>query len=234
MAKQILVNDETKHRSLAALAAHLDEKGRSVLFSNAEFMEYHKDEAVCSTGDVAQYLYCVVEGLVRVLHDDGIQRRILLMVLNAGCTFGYRPYFARHNCINTVTAVETVVLCRVPNEVIMDLMQGNHDFAQYMMEQLAQASCEVEQHYLKMSGKHLRGRLADTLLYLLKTVGTQRDLPMVGGGLKREDLADMSGMTVANAIRTLSSFASEGLIEIDKRTIWFCDIPALKRISQME
>jgi hypothetical protein len=41
----------------------------------------------------------------------------------------------------------------------------------------------------------------------------------------------MSNMTTSNAIRTLSSFAQEGLIVIDGRKIKFVDCDALKVIS---
>ena len=41
--------------------------------------------------------------------------------------------------------------------------------------------------------------------------------------MAREDLANMSNMTTSNAIRTLSQFASEGIISLDGRKIKMLD-----------
>ena len=48
--------------------------------------------------------------------------------------------------------------------------------------------------------------------------------------LPREDLANMSNMTTSNAIRTLSQFAQEGLVDVDGRHIKILDEKALERI----
>ena len=50
--------------------------------------------------------------------------------------------------------------------------------------------------------------------------------------LSREDLANLSNMTTSNAIRTLSSFATENLIAIDGRHIKILEEAKLHRISK--
>jgi len=52
--------------------------------------------------------------------------------------------------------------------------------------------------------------------------------------LKRSDLAALANMTTANAIRVLSSFANENLIDINKREIKINDLKALKEISAFD
>jgi len=51
--------------------------------------------------------------------------------------------------------------------------------------------------------------------------------------LSREDVANLSNMTTSNAIRTLSSFAQEGVIAIDGRKIKILDLQKLERISDL-
>jgi CRP-like cAMP-binding protein len=51
--------------------------------------------------------------------------------------------------------------------------------------------------------------------------------------LSREDVANLSNMTTSNAIRTLSTFAQEGVIAIDGRKIRILDLPKLERISEL-
>ena len=47
----------------------------------------------------------------------------------------------------------------------------------------------------------------------------------------REDMASLSNMTTSNAIRTLASFADEGLIEVHGRQIKILDFGGLMRVS---
>jgi len=51
--------------------------------------------------------------------------------------------------------------------------------------------------------------------------------------LSREDIANLSNMTTSNAIRTLSTFASEGVISIDGRKIKILDKVRLDRVSKL-
>jgi len=47
-----------------------------------------------------------------------------------------------------------------------------------------------------------------------------------------EDLAHLSNMTTSNAIRTLSGFADENLVEIHGRKIVILDMKQLEEISE--
>jgi CRP-like cAMP-binding protein len=75
--------------------------------------------------------------------------------------------------------------------------------------------------------------LAETLINLKKTYGFEGDGATIAMYMAREDLANMSNMTTSNAIRTLSQFASEGLISLDGRKIKLLDELELTRISRM-
>jgi CRP-like cAMP-binding protein len=90
-----------------------------------------------------------------------------------------------------------------------------------------------ESRTVNLTQKHIRGRLAETLLTLKQTYGMDEDGVTIAMYMAREDLANMSNMTTSNAIRTLSQFASEGIISLDGRKIKLLDISELTRISRL-
>ena len=49
--------------------------------------------------------------------------------------------------------------------------------------------------------------------------------------LTREDLANLSNMTTANAIRTLSNFATEGIVGLNGKKIKIIDKEKLEQIN---
>lgn len=84
---------------------------------------------------------------------------------------------------------------------------------------------------VSLTQKHIRGRLADSLLFLRKTYGVEEDGATLSIKVSREDLAGLSNMTTSNAIRTLSGFASENLLEVSGRSIKIINSEALQKIS---
>ncbi|MGL5691579.1 MAG: helix-turn-helix domain-containing protein, partial [Bacteroidales bacterium] len=85
---------------------------------------------------------------------------------------------------------------------------------------------------VNLTQKHIRGRLAEALLFLLENYGLEDDESTIAIYLSREDLASLSNMTTSNAIRTLTIFSNEGLIAVDGRKIKLLDIDQLKRVSR--
>jgi len=84
-----------------------------------------------------------------------------------------------------------------------------------------------------LTQKHIRGRLAESLLFLKDTYGYEEDNCTLKVYLSREDIANLSNMTTSNAIRTLSTFSNERVIAIDGRRIKILDLPKLERISDL-
>ncbi|MGL5619515.1 MAG: Crp/Fnr family transcriptional regulator, partial [Tannerellaceae bacterium] len=84
---------------------------------------------------------------------------------------------------------------------------------------------------VNLTQKHIRGRLAEALLFLKDSYGVEEDGATLSIYLAREDIANLSNMTTSNAIRTLSNFVTENLITIDGRKIKIIDEDQLRKIS---
>ena len=102
-----------------------------------------------------------------------------------------------------------------------------------MMLALAKDLAVAELQTINLTQKHIRGRLAESLLTIKKNYGLDEDGCTLAMFMSREDLANMSNMTTSNAIRTLSAFAQEKLIGLDGRKIKLIQAEELERISQM-
>ena len=102
-----------------------------------------------------------------------------------------------------------------------------------MMVIMAKNLAFSELQTVNLTQKHIRGRLAESLLTLKNKYGVDDDGVTISMYMSREDLANLSNMTTSNAIRTLSQFASEGIVGIDGRKIKLLNEPALTRISRL-
>ena len=86
---------------------------------------------------------------------------------------------------------------------------------------------------VSLTQKHIRARLAESLLILRDTYGFETDGKTLKVMLSREDFASMSNMTTSNAIRTLSGLASEGVISLTGRKVVIMDETYLEHISEL-
>jgi CRP-like cAMP-binding protein len=138
------------------------------------------------------------------------------------------------DCHSTAaTAIEPTVLYFVERDAFLKVIQKNISFCYAVLVAMSKDLGISETQTVNLTQKHIRGRLAETLLTLCKTYGMEGDGVTIAMYMAREDLANMSNMTTSNAIRTLSQFASEGLIGLDGRKIKVLDESELTRISRL-
>ena len=125
------------------------------------------------------------------------------------------------------------VVYRVRREAFIKLVQQNNEFCFAVLLAMAKDLAISESQTVNLTQKHIRGRLAESLITLKRTYGLDEDGATIAMYMAREDLANMSNMTTSNAIRTLSQFATEGLIALDGRKIQILDEEELTRISRL-
>ena len=119
------------------------------------------------------------------------------------------------------------------SEIFTRLVRENGQFCYQVMLTMAKDLAISEIQTVNLTQKHIRGRLAESILHLRSNYGLEADGKTLAMRIPREDLANMSNMITSNAIRTLSQFAQEGLIEIDGRTIRLLNEKELERISRL-
>lgn len=218
-------------RSLKGLWELLDADERQFLINNLRVERFKKNEIIYKEGDQPTNLLCLLSGKVKI-YREGLGGRILInRVLRAVQYFGYRASMAGEAYITSAAAFEESVIVIVPMLALYHLMDSNTRLCHFFMHALAADLGKADQRVVSITQKHVRGRLAETLLDLLDVYGYGNDGETLGLHITREDMANLSNMTTSNAIRTLSAFADEGLVEVHGRFIKLIDVEALQSIS---
>ncbi len=202
------------------------------LRANLTLQSYKKNTVVYDYGDVPQYMYCLLRGKAKVVRQGIGKRPQIVRAMKPVDYFGYRAFFARENYRTVGATLEDSVICLIPMPLIEHWMQTNIALSNFFVHILSVYLGYSDQRLVTLTQKHIRGRLADSLLFLHQNYGFKENSCCLNVGLSREDLASLSNMTTSNAIRTLRSFADEGLIEIDGRHIFLLNIKTLENISK--
>lgn len=178
-------------------------------------------------------LLCLVTGKVKIFKEGvGGRQQIVRMAKPVGF-IGYRGFFAEEMHIASAEAIEDSIVCRIKTELIFEIVRNSPELAMSIIRALATDLGFSNRRTVTLTQKHIRGRLAEALLVLKETYGCENDGATLKVCLTREDLANLSNMTTANAIRTLSNFASEGVVELNGKQIKIINHDALDSINRM-
>ncbi|MBE6286942.1 MAG: Crp/Fnr family transcriptional regulator [Mediterranea massiliensis] len=211
----------------------LNEEQREFLANHFTLQQYKKNEIVHCEGETPTHLMCLLSGKVKVYKDGVGGRSQIIRMIKPVEYFGYRAYFSHQEYVTVAAAFEPSVICQIPMNVITTLIKQNSNLAMFFIEQLSNDLGQADERTVSLTQKHIRGRLAESLLFLKESYGLEEDGSTLSIYLSREDLANLSNMTTSNAIRTLSQFATEKLITIDGRKIKIIEEEKLKKISKI-
>ena len=219
--------------SIPDLWQPLTEEQRILLVQNFTIQKYKKNETIYCEGETPTHLMCLLTGKVKIYKDGVGGRSQIIRVIKSHEYFAYRAYFAEEDYVTAAAAFEPCTICLIPMPTIISLIQENAELAMFFIRQLSIDLGISDERTVSLTQKHIRGRLAESLLFLKDTYGVEEDQCTLSIYLSREDLANLSNMTTSNAIRTLSNFAAEKLIIIDGRKIKLIEEDKLKKISKI-
>lgn len=216
---------------LAELWNALTSEEKRVIAENFHYERYKKNQIIYAESEQPENLYCLLEGKVK-LFKSGIGDRVQILRLYRPVQyFGYRAYFAREPYVSSASAFEPSVLGIVPMEVVENIIKHNNKLALFFIHELSRNLGGADTKIINLTQKHIRGRLAESLLLLADNYGYEADGTTLKIYMSREDLANLSNMTTSNAIRTLTTFVTEKLIMVDGRRIRIINESQLRKIS---
>ena len=205
-----IITDSDLHDSLCqiciesphSLLSELGYAAKQKIIETTVCISYKKGDLIYQEGDMPTGLHCLLTGKAKI-YKEGIGGR---------------------------QQIDSIV-CRIKTELILDIVRTPPDLAMSIIRALATDLGFSHRRTVTLTQKHIRGRLAEALLVLKETYGYEADGCTLKICLTREDLANLSNMTTANAIRTLSNFATEGIVGLNGKKIKIIDKEKLEQIN---
>lgn len=207
----------------------LDEKAQQVV--------YERNKLIYRLGETPVNLMCLLHGKVKIFKKGISGRNQIVRVIEPQQYFGYRAYFAEKKpeegrYLTNAAAFEKSTVLLIPLTLVEGFMKENYELCRLFIRLLSVDLGIADERTVNLTQKHVRSRLAEALLFLRDSYGMEGDKATLSIYLGREDLANLSNMTAANASRTLKSFVSEKIIAVDGRKIKLIDDKKLERISR--
>ncbi len=209
----------------------IDYEARKLLDSTHSYICFRKREYVIREGDKTRGLLIMVSGRAKLFRTGVGGREQIIKLLKPPAVIIYNSLFSEnHSPFSCRTFEETAVVV-IEKTSLVRLLRQNGDLALRFMKLISDDLTFTNNRLVSLTQKHVRGRLAESLILIRDTYGLEADGRTLRAILPREDIAHLSNMTTSNAIRTLSNFEAEKILDIKGKRIIIRDAVKLEEIS---
>jgi CRP-like cAMP-binding protein len=220
-----------EHR-IRSILRDVDDYALENLDSTKACYVYKKGQVIFSEGIPPTGLFCVHKGKVKVYKTGAEGREKIMRLVKHGDVMGYRSLLTGEPSSVSAAALEESVICCIPQETFFKLLRGNGGFSMRIIELLSSELGKAEEDIVHIAQKPVRERLAEALLLLRDTYGTEDgDTPALNVSLSREELAGIVGTAVETLVRALAEFKRQRVISTEKKKIRILDLPRLVEIG---
>lgn len=198
------------------------------MFNFQPSAEVMPGEAVFWEGDDAKYVFQVDDGMLRALRLLADGRRVIVGFLHSGDLLGVS---LRDRYLYTVEAITLVRLRRFPRRRFEEEVARQPHLREQLFSKLCDEMTAAQDQAVLLSRRSADEKVANFLLLMAKGRPVNRtafvDLPMT-----RLDIADYLNMTIETVSRTITKFASCGVIAApDRRSIIILKRSVLQAIA---
>jgi CheY-like chemotaxis protein len=188
---------------------------------NREKRIYKKKSEIFREGDFPFYLFFIEKGKIKTYKTNEDAKELIINLHSEGDFFGYVNLMRENSYMESAAAIEDCEITLIPKTEFFKLIHQNRQVSQMFIKMLSDNIKENEEQLLKLAYNSVRKRISECLLKFVD----QSDNKNLENGLKisREDLSNMAGTSIETAIRTLSDFKDEKLIEISSGKIKIID-----------
>ncbi len=176
---------------------------------------FERDEYIFFEGDAADWLVFVVQGQVKMVkHSEG-GRETILDTFGPGQIVGEVGVLVGDAYPATAQALEATTTASLSRADYVAWVRTRPDLAWALIQELGRRLQRAHETIRSMAVEKVERRVARVLLRMASTAGRRLEggAVLINLPLSRQDIADMAGTVIETAIRSMSRFQKQGLIE---------------------
>lgn len=199
----------------SSLFAALSDVERGQIEHRLARKSYDRDEYLFFEGDPADWLVYVVEGRVKMIKHSESGRETILAAFGSGQIVGEVGVLVGEAYPATAQALEPTVTLNLRRAEYVDLVREHPDLAWALIAELGRRLQRAHETIRSLAVEKVERRVARVLLRMASASGERLEegAVRITVPLSRQDIADMAGTVLETAIRTLSKFQKQGLVE---------------------
>lgn len=182
------------------------------LFKLGHKKTYWESDVIFAEGEKAEYLPIVLTGEVKLVRYPEIGKEFIIGIFSNGEIFAIPPAMDGKNYPATCVALNNTKLLILPRPNFLKLMQESSEFSAIVIEKMCVLLRDTAETINNLATSSPEQRIGNVLLRLANNKPTKINL-------RRQDIADMAGLTTETTIRVVKKLAEKNLLKIIKGKI---------------
>jgi CRP/FNR family transcriptional regulator len=215
------------------ILSHLGPEDRAALSPLCTLSAFEKGQTLFSEGDAAERIHLLFVGRVKIV-KAGRDRDLILEILGPGEPVGAVAVFERRPFPATAIALEPCGVVSIPEREFFALIEKRPEITRRLLAGLTLRLMSLNRRLADMTGS-VEFRVARLFETLADRIGRKGEagieVPLV---LSRQEIADLVGTTIETAIRVMSRWQKDGVVETEKKGFLIRDLAALREIAPQD
>jgi CRP/FNR family transcriptional regulator len=206
----------------------LNDEDVNSIQNSCTIIHFKKGETICKQGTDATHALYLAKGMVK-LYIEG-KKNLILKLIKAGEYIDLQTVFGEKTYKYSVAAMEDTMVCMIGSNILKGLALNNIEYLFEITKAISNSGNYIFKKISDISRKQLRGRLADALIYLSEEIYESDSFDI---GMTRKELAEISSMSMENAVRILSEFKNDKIIGINGKKFKILQKDILMKLSDI-
>ncbi len=217
--KQIMIDQSLKQIfNDEAFKERLSEEDFQRYKNAVEKVSFRKGEMMFDEQETPRTVFYIVNGTAKLSKLGAYGKEQILRFIKDGDMIGYRSLLCGENFQAKAEAMTDIDALMIPSDLFMHLLEVDGKLSFVMLQKVAFELGESSNTITFLAQKTVRERLAEILLLLEQKLGTDPE-GFINISLTREEIANIIGTATESAIRLISEFKQDSLIETEGRNI---------------
>ena len=200
--------------------------------SAKQILKFNKGGIIFEDGEVPNGVYFLNRGTAKLSKQGVYGKDQILRFIKEGDLIGYRSLLCGEDFQAKAEAMTEVEATFLPSDLFLQLLEVAPKFSFVMLQKIAFELGESSNTVTFLAQKTVRERLAEILLLLEQKLGTDPE-GFIKISLTREEIANIIGTATESAIRLISEFKQDKLIEVEGRNIKILNHEKLIRLGHV-
>lgn len=202
---------EGLHTFMSQISEHFSAELTESLFAIGSRRSFVGGEHVFFEGDQATFLPIILAGKIKMVRYPEPGKEIIIGMFQAGEIFAIPPAMDGKQFPATAVAIEDSSLLMVPRNEFLAMMGSSSEFSSLVLNRMCGILRDRAVTVQIMATPSAEQRIATVLLRLTGEMNGNETKKITH---RRQDIAEMAGLSLETTIRTIRKLADKGSLKI--------------------
>lgn len=213
----------------APLLKDLSTEEKLLIRNNMYETSYKSREVIFKQGVPLSHVIFNSEGYAKIYIEGLDDKEVILTVFSPLSYLSGPGLFYGGKFNFSAMALSDVKTCFIDKKVFIDILNSNNAFSAAFLSETARRSIGRINSFMNIIHKKTPGKMAGVLVFLTDVVYKSRSFDAL---LSRKELGDFTGMSKESAIRILTDFKKDGIINFEGSCFEILDYDKLQKINR--